>query len=61
MDYIRNMFYRAIPANTVVEKPVTVDEETKNKLNLQNYKFDVEKFDKEVEAKCKQNMFYKYK
>ena len=55
------MFYRVTPMNTIMTKPqVTLVDETKKSLNLQNYKIDFEKFDREVEAKCNQNMFYNY-
>ena len=48
------MFYR-------VNQPVSVVEETKKNINLEKNKFDFQKFDKEVEIKCRQNMFYNYK
>ncbi len=56
------MFYRVVPLNTILSKNHASEVDlTKKNLNLQNYKIDFEKFDKEVEAKCKQNMFYNYK
>ena len=65
MEFFKSIFYRVIPVNTIMEKPsVTVVGEMVRKhnlQNLQNYKIDFEKFDKEVQAKCNQNMFYNYK
>ena len=62
MDFFRSVFYRVIPYQTLITKPVTIiDEETQKNINLKNYKIDIEKFDKEVEAICISNMFYKYK
>jgi hypothetical protein len=58
MEYIRNIFYRVVfTPNT----PVNIAEETSKKINLDNYRIDFEKFDREVAAKCTQYMFYKYK
>jgi hypothetical protein len=60
MDFFRSVFYRVIPYQTIITKPVTIiDEETNKKINIE--KFNIEKFDKEVEAICINNMFYKYK
>jgi hypothetical protein len=62
MEFFKSMFYRVVPLNTILSKNHASEVDlTKKNLNLQNYKIDFEKFDKEVEAKCKQNMFYNYK
>jgi hypothetical protein len=55
MDFLRSVFYRVIPYQTTITKPSSIIVEETNK------KIDFEKFDKEVENKCRQNMFYKYK
>ena len=62
MDFFRSVFYRVIPYQTIITKPASIiEEETSKKINLDNYRIDFENFDKEVENKCRQNMFYKYK
>jgi hypothetical protein len=61
MEFFKSIFYRVLPVNTIMTKsPITIVDETKNNLNLQNYKIDFDKFDKEVQAKCNQNLFYNY-
>jgi hypothetical protein len=62
MDFFRSVFYRVIPYQTIITKPVIiVEEETQKNINLKNYKIDFENFDKNIEAICINNMFYKYK
>ncbi len=62
MDFFKSVFYRVLPYQSIVSKPPDTNiEQTEKYINLQSYKFDVEKFDKEVENKCIQNMFYIYK
>ncbi len=55
MDFFRSVFYRVIPYQTIITKPVIIVDEKINK------KFDFENFDKNIEAICIHNMFYKYK
>ena len=64
MEYFRNLFYRVItPSKTEITEITEIvnDEEKRKNLNLKNYKIDFEKFDKNIEAICIHNMFYKYK
>jgi hypothetical protein len=61
MEYIRNMFYRVVFTPNIPNTPVNIVEDTQKNINLQKYNFNVEKFDKDIEAICINNMFYKYK